>query len=471
MLRAGILLSAASGVEALLGLVRNIFVARLIGVENFGIAATFLLSVSGIMAFTSLSVDRLVVQSPDGDDHDFVASVQSFETLRCLFNAAVLFAMAWPLSAFFGNPELLWAYQLTALAPLLTAFKHLDVLRYQRRLRFGPEATVNVGTAAICLIVAWPTAVWLGDYRVMIVQLVLAAGLKALISQLLAERRFRLGWRRELLGRAFDFGWPLAISGMLTFFILQGDRIIIGNRFGAYELGLFSAALMLAMTPALLADHVLRQLFLPKLSRLQDRRPAFESASVATIQMLLFVGSGMLVGFLALGREALLLIYGEQYAGAGALLGWVTLVFALRLMRAGPTTVALSGANTKNLMYANLTRLISLPVAFLAAIGGADMTTVVAISAAGELCSLVLAFVLLARRPGIARLDRLGAPYGCVAVLVAACGLIAQDPPMALFAFDWRHGLAAASFLALVGVCAEMRAQILAEIRRVLGSV
>ena len=463
-MRAGLIVTGSNVLASLLGFARNIILARLIGVEDFGIAATFLITASVLEMLTNLSADRMIVQDREGDTERLLDAMHGLALVRSVFNAAALFLLAWPLSAFFGNSDLLWAYQMVALVPLIRALRHNGSVAMQRQMRFGSTAVLSISAPLIALIAVWPMAMWLGDYRVMLVQILLMAATTTVVSHLVARRRYRVGWDLSVVRRAFSFGWPLLINGGLTFAVMQGDRMVIANQIGPYELGLFSAALTLAMTPTLIAARSLRVFFMPLLSRLQDDREGFAGAMVATMQVVLCAGAGVAVGAAILGPWLFPLVYGDAFAPGTEAFLWLSLMFAMRLVREGPTTVAMSMAHTRNPMYANMVRMISLPLAFWAAASGYSMITVVAISTAGELCSLALSIALLRMRMGEARLDRLALPYGLALTLAVICAWLAADAGAP--GFDWRQAAAVALLVGLIAASGDMRRRIGAELRR-----
>ena len=67
----------------------------------------------------------------------FVAAVQSISIVRGCMLAAVVVALADPIAALLGQPELGWAYRILAAIPLLRRWCHFDVARQQRAMRFG----------------------------------------------------------------------------------------------------------------------------------------------------------------------------------------------------------------------------------------------------------------------------------------------------------------------------------------------
>src|SRR5579863_4388102 len=80
--RGGLLLMVARGINQACSLVRNVIVARIIGVDNYGIAVTFSITVSIFDMLGSLSVDRLLIQAKDGNDAEFQATGHTVQVLR-----------------------------------------------------------------------------------------------------------------------------------------------------------------------------------------------------------------------------------------------------------------------------------------------------------------------------------------------------------------------------------------------------
>lgn len=462
ILRAGLVLTGSNILTALLNFLRNILIARLISVEDYGIAATFMITMSIIELLSSMSTDRMVVQARDGADPHFLAALHGLGIVRGLLKAAALFLLGWPMAWFFGHPDLAWAYQTLAVVPLLRSFLNNSMTVHQRKMDFRPAAISTLLTAVLSIAVVWPSAVWLGDYRVMLVQVVFGAAAGVVLTNLLSPEPYRIAWDWSVVNRAFGFGWPLLINGGLLFIIMQGDRLVIGNRIGPYELGLFSAALTLAMTPSLMVARISRLLFMPLLSRRQDNAAALGNVFVVVMQTMILGGAGLAAAVALIGPPVFDLAFGDRYAGGRAVLIWLGLVFGLRLIREGSTTVAMSVGRTKLPMMANFVRLVSLPLSFLAAGAGWGMNAVVMISAVAEVISLIVATLLMSRWLELSRLDRLGLPYALCAgvmVLVAWLAAIPAESP-----FDLRHLAVVVLLAALAAVSRELRSRFLGEL-------
>ena len=68
MIRSGLALAANNTLVGLLAFARNIVIARLVSVEDLGIAGTFATAMAIIEMLSYFALDRLLVQAPDGEE-------------------------------------------------------------------------------------------------------------------------------------------------------------------------------------------------------------------------------------------------------------------------------------------------------------------------------------------------------------------------------------------------------------------
>jgi O-antigen/teichoic acid export membrane protein len=421
MLRQGALLLSGNAAASLLSLVRNLLIARMISVEDFGIAATFALLMTLVEMSADLGLRQQIVQARDGGDPDFQAALQGFHLLRGAIAAAVVLALAGPVAAFLRLPELAWAYRIMAVVPLLKAFEHYDVYRMNRAMRFGPLLASETAPMALTLAVVWPLVAWLGDWRVMLVVIVLQAASRTALTHLVAERRYRVRFDPAAMRRSLAFGWPLLVNGLLLFGVFQGDRMLVARELGPSILALFSIGVTLTLTPTLVMAKSIRTLFLPRLS--SETEPArFDRLSTTAMQAAMLNAGVMMVGTFLIGPAFVALTLGERYLPLLPYLMPLAAVQALRVLKTGSSTVALARGQTANAMISNLFRVAMLPLIWLALVRGHGIGTVILLAAIGEAMGYAVSLALVRRRLG-QRLGPLMLPLAATILLMAAVAL------------------------------------------------
>jgi O-antigen/teichoic acid export membrane protein len=466
MLRTALFLAGSTGALSAMRFARNVLLARLIGVEDYGIASTFALLVALAETLSDLGLRPFVVQDREGDCPRFLAAVQGLAALRGAILSVLIFVLAEPIAALLGQPDLGWAYRIFAVTPLLRAVVHLDVMRQQRAMRFGLMVKADLAGVSASLAALWPLALWLGDFRVMLGMLILENLVYIAAVHLLAERPYRIGWNGTVAVRALRFGWPLLSGGILTFAVMQGERLIVANQYTATDLGLFSAALTLAMAPTLVLQRVVHSMFLPMLARQQDNREDFLRTAELSLETLLASGIGLMLAYVLAGPAALVLVYGAEFAAAGPLVAILGITFSLRTIRAAPTDISMAKGRTTNLLITNAVRLVSFPVALLIALGGGSLEALALTGLAGEAASLAVGYLLIVLRDGFGTVLARRAPTYILAALLVlflaamAAGLVAG--PVSAIA-------AVAVGLIVVALCRRFVVYIGSSVRGALG--
>jgi O-antigen/teichoic acid export membrane protein len=455
MIRAATLLLGSNLGVALLRFARNIMLARLLSVENFGIASTFAMTFALLEMVGYLGLDRLLVQTNDGDAPRVQATLHSIQVLRGVLMALLLYFTAAPLAGFMGVPEVAWGFQLMAVIPLIQGLMHLDIARAQRGMNFGPFMKTALATECVTLLMIWPLYLAFGDYRVALFALIFQESVLLVLSHLVAERAFRFGLDRDLAIRAFHFGWPLLLNAFLMYGIFQGDRLIVANRLGATELGLFSLAFVLTLVPSKVMAQTQQLLFLPGLARLKDDDAAFRRLAAVAVQAGLAAGLVLAAGFSVFGPDLVLALFGDKYAGSLAVLVWLAVMQAARIAKSGVSVAALARGETRNPMIANITRILLLPAAWLAVGSGADLVVVVWLAILGELLGVGVALVLLDRWVGvpIAVFARPVAAWGLALAVICAVLLEAPVEPRPFANLAWPQlAVIAAAAVALLSM-------------------
>ncbi|MGB9552970.1 MAG: oligosaccharide flippase family protein, partial [bacterium] len=380
---------------------RNMILARLLTKADFGAAATLGI-VLGLLELTAKTgIARFVVQDRDGDRPEFIATVHAFQTCLGLLSALLVLA-ATPFSArIFDLHGPLWVLCLLALIPLLRGLEHADVRTFERNLRFGPSTMVEMVPQVIITAAAWPVAIWLPDFRCVLVLMIAKSAMSCAMSHVLANRPYRWQWQKVYLRRMVRFGWPLLINGFLMFGIFQGDQLIVATFYTLSDLGPYAAASALAMVPGLLFGNVIGSVTLPILSQVQDDKEEFQKRYRQVMAAVILLSATSGVGMI-LGSEPLMrIVYGEKYAGSGIILGWLAACHALRNLRIFPTTAALAQGDSQNSLFSNIGRVIGLIPALVAALTGMPIWTVAASGLVGEAIASWVSFKRLERRDGI----------------------------------------------------------------------
>lgn len=398
MLKSALLILSGQTFNSALLLLRNLLIARLISVEDYGIASTFAVSMALVEMMTTLGLNQLIIQDTEGDDPRLQSGLQGFHLLRSLFSGTVLFFLAEPIASFLNVTEIAWAYQLLALVPMINGLMHFDLYRLQRRMIYLPSIISSAIPTLLSVVLIWPLWKLYGDYRVMLYSVVIQSVLAVGTSHLVAERRYHLSIDKRVITRALQFGWPLLINNFLLFFVFQNEKIIVGRVLGLEDLAIFSMGFALTLTPASLLAGSFQTFFLPQLSSVKDERKRFDHLAMATLQSHLLFGALFVIGIMLFASPIVHILLSAKYATLIPLMTWLAILQVLRVFRSGSATIALSMGKAGIATIANLPRAFSTPIAWYAAIQTEDILVILWIAIIGDLIGFAISLFLLHRQ-------------------------------------------------------------------------
>jgi len=384
-----------------LSFLRNLILARILTKADFGLAAALSLTMSLLELVSRMSFGLQIIQAPEGDDPIFQAVAHSAQMAVGVISAVLVLVGAYPFAIAFSVPNLTWAFVSLAIVPLTRGAMHLDMARLQRSYLYGSAVLCDVVPQGLATATAWPLALWLGDFRVVLWIMLGKEIATVALSHLLADRQYHCAWQRTTGIQMLSFGWPLLLNSFVMFASLQADQILIGANFSLADLGSYSIAFTITSIPFFIFGQVGSSLMLPIMARQEDsvqyERQYSHCLELSVLGSLFFLGP-----LVVAGGSIVRLLYGPKYSGIGWLMTVFGIIVALRLFRLAPSVASMARADTINELICNIARSASLPIALLVvAIGVNKMEAVAACGLAGEALAILISSLRIHKRQKI----------------------------------------------------------------------
>ena len=139
-------------------------------------------------------------------------------------------------------------------------------------------------------------------------------------------------WRPAYLREIFAFGIPLVPHSFGLFLLSSVDRFVIHEKLGLSQVGIYMVAVQLASAMGLVFDAI-NNAYVPWLFERLKRNQIEEKKNIVRWTYVYCIGLlGTAVLAFVLGPPLLILIAGEKYSAAGAVIGWLALGQALNGM-------------------------------------------------------------------------------------------------------------------------------------------
>lgn len=265
---------AAQGGKVLVQVASVVVLARLLSPHDYGLIA-MVVAIIGVgelfrdFGLSSAAIQATTVTRGQRDNLFWVNAAIGL----CL--SVLVFCGAGLIAAAFRQPDLVpiaHALSLTFLINGLGTQYRADLVR---RLKFSSVARADVVAPAIALAVAITGALLGWGYWALVAQQLSQALILLVVLVTAAHWIPRLPRRDASIRGFLRFGWNMLASQLVSYVSNNVDNVLVGIRFGAVSLGVYSRAFQLLMTPLNQVRIPLTTVALPVFSRLKDERDRF----------------------------------------------------------------------------------------------------------------------------------------------------------------------------------------------------
>jgi len=323
----------------IISFIANIFLARLLVPQTFGVFAlsTSVLSILYIFAGWSFSV--AVIQTNKINQRFFdTAFVLSFGLGVIFLLLAIVISI--PLKSFYSIQVINIFISLAGLK-VLTLLSSCYTATLTRDLDYKPVSIVLICARLLGLLVALGLA-W-GGFGVwsLIGKQVVFAVIRFLGMRLISAWRFQWGFDLDSARNLFSFGSQMFMSSGLESLLANSQSFLVGTILGTTALGYFDRSIMLSHLGHSLAGPAVNQVSFAAYSRLQESSrklgKAFETINYFLFRMFFLIG----IVFLFFGDEIVIFLYGNSWQTSGQLMPFLS-VYVMSMTIFG---------NAKHLLY------------------------------------------------------------------------------------------------------------------------
>ena len=392
-------------VANLLRAVSTIILTRLLTPEAFGIAGIIGVVAYVLTMISDVGFQAFVVRHPDGDRQEFRDVIWTIRLARSVVLTLLMFALAEPLAAGMGKPEIAPALAVSAFLFLVDGCSALSVITALRDRLLLRLSVVETLTSVIQLGVAVALAVAWRSYWAIVIAPLVGGMVKSVFSYLFfANARHRLRFDRGYALDLWKFARFVTGSSIITMLLTQCDKIILAPLFSLEMLGFYMLASNLALAPLAFTSAYASRVLYPAYARTwrehPEELPALFYSSRRRMSCLYMMAAGALIGMAPLIVEVL---YDDRYADAATFLRLLAISPLLALSSSSANEVLTATGRVHVTFHANLAKLVWLVIAVPAAFTSFGTIGLVAVVGSMEAPTLLYCWWQL-RRAGLLRL-------------------------------------------------------------------
>ncbi len=341
VLRAGGWSLASYSLGSVMRFSSNLLLTRLLVPKMFGVMAIAWVVMNGLQLFSDLGLNANIVQSRRGSDPAFLNTAWVLQIFRGVLlwlialGIALLLVFAKrigivPKESVYADPELPSIIAVVSFTAVISGFGSTKVFEANRNLALGRITLLELVTyiSGLLFMLGWALldrSIW----ALVAGGIFTAAATTVLSHWWLHGTANRWQWDTLAFWEILHFGKWIFLAGIVGFFTVNSDRLMLGGMIAPTMLGVYVIAYNLSNTvEQVLTRHIAGVTF-PALSEIARERPVDLRAIYyrvhAVIAPVAYFCSGVLM---ISGQSLITLLYDPRYTDAG----WMLQILAVALL-------------------------------------------------------------------------------------------------------------------------------------------
>jgi O-antigen/teichoic acid export membrane protein len=316
--RGGAVTMASQALKFALGLGSTVVLARLLTPKDYGLIGMVTAVTGFVIMFKDLGLSQATVQR-DEITHEQISALFWLNVALSIGALGLTCALAPAIAWFYHEPRLTAITVGLAGAFIFSGLSVQHQALLQRQMRFGALAAIDIVAMVTGITVAIVMAAYGARYWALVANQVVMALVVASGVWIVCRWRPRLAIRRSGVRSLLSFGGYLTGSNVVNYVARNLDNVLIGWRWGAQPLGLYSRAYNLLLLPLRQINVPITAVAMPGLSRLQHDPARFRRYYLEALTLIISVTMPIIVPMILLSDELVLLVLGEQWRGAAVI--------------------------------------------------------------------------------------------------------------------------------------------------------
>lgn len=316
------------GGNALIQIVIQIVLARLLMPEQFGALAIMLVFVNIGNVLVQSGLNTALVQVPDLDDDDSSTVFWlSFGVSLILY--VIVFIAAPGIAAFYQMDFMVWPLRTLALLLIINSYNSVQIALVQRALEFRKIFIATI-LSVVCSGFFGVAAALVGmGLWALVVQQVTYQTVNCLVLAKQVEWHPSFVFKKDRAQILFSFGWKLLVAALLDQGYQSLSDLIVGKQFTAISLGFVSQGKKYPQALGNMLDGAIQPVMLSVVSRVQEDLSYVKRLMRRALKTSTFLIFPAMTLFGVAAEPVVHLLLGEQWLPCVPFLQMYCFVYAL----------------------------------------------------------------------------------------------------------------------------------------------
>jgi len=314
-----------SGGKGVIRFASNLILTRLLFPEAFGLMATAMVVVTLIQIFSDTGTKTALIQNPKGSLPEFVNTSYIIAIVRSFVLFSIIVLAIEPVVSFYDQSQLRPLLWIMSFALLAEGFLNPGLPLLIKKLRVEKQVVYEVGSQLVGFVSTIILVYFYRSITAVAVGYLLTSLYRVVASYLVIPYRPKLQWNREAGKELLHFGKYILINTMITWAVLNLDRLVIGKTLDMQQLGYYNIALYIGLYISDVLVQIFSQSYFPALSSVSDYPQKVEHIYRKTMNTVISLVIPVLMLIVLFSTEIITILYDTRYQTAGIVLFWIGL--------------------------------------------------------------------------------------------------------------------------------------------------
>ena len=316
------------------GIISTSVLARLLVPADFGLVAMAMSIIAIIELATAFSFEVALIQKADPVREHF-DTAWTLNILVAIGGAIVTAALAYPTASFYGDPRLVAVMFAIGAAWLVSGFENVGTVNFRREMNFSAEFRWMAAKRLVAFVVTLIAAFSLHSYWALVIGMATGRIAGVALSYIMHPFRPRLTFARAR--ELFSFSGWLLVNNIAVVLIGRLPHFFVGRVYGAQALGAYTVGSEIAqLAHTELVAPINRAMF-PGYSRLVNEPETFRRVCIEATAAILLLVLPVTAGVAVLAQPFVRVLLGDQ---------WQEAVPIIQILAFASAVTALTSNNT-----------------------------------------------------------------------------------------------------------------------------
>lgn len=297
----------------LVSFIVSVVLARILLPDDYGLISMVLVFVTLAEVFVNSGFSAALIQNKDAEDADF--STIFYMSFICSFVIyGLVFLLAYPISGFYGRPELTLLLQVFALKIPIGSFNSIQRAYVSRHMLFRKffysTLTGTIGSGAVGIALAMSG---FGAWS-LVAQSISMTVIDSIVLLAIIPWRPRLQFSLSRGLRMMSFGWKVLAADFSGTFFGQLRSLIIGKAYSSSDLAFYDKGNQI---PQLIANNIgnaVSSVLFPAMANESDDVPSVKGMCRRSMKTMSYVISPLMFGLAACAPALIVILYTDKWA-------------------------------------------------------------------------------------------------------------------------------------------------------------